>query len=58
MTAGINGANDHMAMLMQVLMQGMQKQMQMSKDMVSVSIQNDIAADKMATAQNIIDVYA
>lgn len=54
---GVGGAGD-MAALMQVLMQGMQQQTDLCKNMIAVSVENTIIADKMSLAQQIIDVYA
>ncbi len=56
--SGVGGANDMMAQMMQMLLQGMQEQMEMSQKMLAVGIENGLIADKMATAQGIIDVYA
>ncbi|MCC8181236.1 MAG: hypothetical protein LIP23_10055 [Planctomycetes bacterium] len=58
MVSGVNGANSMMADLMRVLMQGMQEQMDLSKQMLAVGLDTSFQADKMALAQNIIDVYA
>jgi hypothetical protein len=55
---GVSGANDMMMQLMQILMQGMQEQMDMSQKVLAMGVENGIIADKMAVAQNIIDVYA
>lgn len=55
---GVSGANDMMMQMMQILMQGMQEQMDMTQKMLAVGVENGIIADKMAIAQNIIDVYA
>ncbi len=55
---GVSGANQMMADLMRVLMQGMQEQMDMSQQMIAVGVENSIIADKMEIAQSIIDVYA
>ena len=56
--SGINASNDHMMMMMQILMQGMKDQAEMAQSMVAVSVENSIIGEKMATAQQIIDVYA
>ena len=55
---GLNAANDMMMQMMQVLMQGMQESTEMSQKMVALSIENSAVGEKMAIAQNIIDVYA
>lgn len=55
---GVSGANTMMADMMRVLMQGMQQQTQLAKEAVAVDVQNDIIADKMDLAQQIIDAYA
>ena len=55
---GVGGANDMMMQLMQVLMQGMQEQMDLSQKMIAAGVEIGISNDKMAIAQNIIDVYA
>lgn len=55
---GVSGANDNMMMLMQILMQGMQEQTDLSKKMIAVGVENTIIGDKMSLAQQIIDVYA
>ena len=56
--SGIRGSNDMMMNMMQTLMQGMQKSADLSKSMIAISVENTIIADKMAIAQEIIDVYA
>lgn len=56
--SGVSGANDMMMQLMQILMQGMQEQMDLSQKMIATNVELSIGAGKMATAQNIIDVYA
>lgn len=56
--AGLGAANDNMMMLMQVLMKGMQESTDLSKNMIAVGVENKIIGDKMALAQQIIDVYA
>lgn len=58
MSSGISGANSHMAGLMQILMQGAQESSDKAMAMVAVNVQNQVAADKMAIAQSIIDTYA
>lgn len=58
MSSGVSGANDMMASLIGILMQGMQQQTNMSQKAIAVGVENSIVADKMALAQNIIDVYA
>lgn len=58
MSAGLSGVNSDMAALMQILMQGMTKQADMAQAMVAANVENQIIADKMAIAQQIIDVYA
>ena len=58
MSAGVTGANQMMADLMRILMQGMQEQVDLSKKMLQMSVEMSASADKMAIAQNIIDVYA
>lgn len=55
---GIAATNDHMMLMMQILMQGMREQADMSKKMIALGVENSLIADKMATAQQIIDVYA
>lgn len=55
---GVGGANDSMMQLMQILMQGMQAQTELCEDMVAMTVENSSVATKMATAQQIIDVYA
>ena len=55
---GVSGANDMMMQLMQVLMQGMQENMDMAQKMIATNVEISASAEKMATAQNIIDVYA
>lgn len=55
---GVSGANDHMMMLMQTLMKGVQEQSELCLDMVAISVENTIIADKMSIAQQIVDVYA
>ncbi|MCD8352466.1 MAG: hypothetical protein LUC93_17825 [Planctomycetaceae bacterium] len=55
---GISGANDAMMQMMQILMQGMAEQTELCENMVAVSIENSMIGQKMATAQQIIDVYA
>lgn len=56
--SGVSGANDMMMQMMQMLMQGMQQQMEMSQKMLAMGVENSLILDKMAIAQNIIDVYA
>lgn len=58
MSAGVSGANSMMADMMRLLMQGMQEQMEMSRQMIATGVEMSLASEKMATAQNIIDVYA
>ncbi len=58
MSSGVSGANDMMAQMMQILLQGMQEQMNMSKQMIAAGVEMSASADQMAIAQNIIDVYA
>lgn len=58
MSSGVSGANAIMADLMGILMQGMRNQADMSQKAIAVGVENSIIADKMAIAQNIIDVYA
>lgn len=55
---GVSGANDMMMQLMQVLMQGMQENMDMAQKMIATNVEISASVEKMATAQNIIDVYA
>ncbi len=55
---GVGGGAADMSGLMQVLQQGMQKQTDLSKNMISVGVENSIIGEKMALAQEIIDVYA
>lgn len=55
---GVGGANDLAMQMMQVLLQGMQEQMALSQKAIAMNVENGIAAEKMAIAQNIIDVYA
>lgn len=55
---GVSSANDSMMQLMQILMQGMQAQTGLCEDMVALTVENSSVATKMATAQQIIDVYA
>ncbi len=55
---GIRGSNESMAQLMQILMQGMQKSTDLSKNMIAINIENGLIGEKMAIAQEIIDVYA
>lgn len=55
---GVGGANDGMAALMQILMQGMKSQTDMCEKMISVSLENSIIGEKMSIAEQIIDVYA
>lgn len=57
-TSGVTGANDMSAQLLQILMKGMQEQTDMSKKMMAMGVENQIAGQKMATAQSIIDAYA
>ncbi len=54
----LNAANDNMMMLMQILMKGMNQGAELSKKMLAVNLENTVIGEKMATAQNIIDVYA
>ncbi len=56
--SALNASQDHMMMMMQVLMKGMKQTADMSQQLLSVNLQNSIAGEKMAIAQNIIDVYA
>ncbi len=56
--SGVSGANSMMADMMQILLQGFNEQMDMSKQMIAVGVENEIISDKMATAQQIIDTYA
>jgi len=55
---GINAANDMMMAMMQTLMQGMQENAAMAQKMVAMNVENHSIGTTMATAQNIIDVYA
>lgn len=55
---GINASNQMMMQMMQILMQGMQKQTDLATQMIAVSVENTMIADKMSIAQQIIDVYA
>ena len=54
---GVGGGGD-MAALMNVLMQGMQKQTELCTDMIGIGVENSIIGTKMDTAQQIIDAYA
>lgn len=54
----LNASNDNMAMLMNILMKGMRQTADMSQKMIAMNVENSIIGEKMATAQNIIDVYA
>lgn len=56
--SGINASNDMMMAMMKMLMQSMQQTSEMATDMIAVGVENSMAGQKMATAQNIIDVYA
>ncbi len=55
---GIRGSNDAMAQMMQTLMKGMQESADLSKSMIAIGVENSIIGEKMAIAQEIIDVYA
>ncbi|MDR1744774.1 MAG: hypothetical protein LBS30_03360 [Planctomycetota bacterium] len=61
---GINAANDTMATLMQTLMKGMQESADLSKNMITVGVENRIIGEKMGIANAIVvanggvDVYA
>lgn len=55
---GVGGSSDAMMMMMNVLMEGMKQTTELSTKMIAVGIENTIIGEKMATAQNIIDVYA
>lgn len=54
----VTGINDTMMALMQVLMQGMKEQTDMCEKIVAVGLENHIIGKNMATAEQIIDVYA
>lgn len=56
--SGVSGANDMMLQMMQLLMQGMNEQLELNKDMIALGVESGFAAEKMALAQGIIDVYA
>lgn len=58
MSAGVSAANSMMADMMQLLLQGMREQMELSKQMIATGVEINLSVEKMATAQNIIDVYA
>lgn len=55
---GVGGANDMMMRLVQILMQGMQEQVDLSQKMLAANVEIAASVDQMAIAQNIIDVYA
>ena len=55
---GIGASNDAMMQMMQILMEGMKAQTEMCETMVAMSVENSMIGEKMATAQQIIDVYA
>lgn len=55
---GVGGGAADMSGLMSVLQQGLQKSTDLSKNMISIGVENSIIGDKMAIAQEIIDVYA
>ena len=55
---GVSGANDMMADMVRILMQGMQEQMDLSKKMLAMGVEMSVASEKMSIAQGIIDVYA
>ena len=58
MSEGISGINSNMAQLMQVLLKGVEESTDLAMASVAVSVENKVAADKMAIAQSIIDTYA
>lgn len=58
MSSGISGINSNMAGLMQILMQGVKQSSDLAMASVAVGVENQVAADKMAIAQSIIDAYA
>ncbi len=55
---GVGGGAADMSGLMQVLQTGIQKQTDLSKNMISIGVENSIIGNKMSIAQEIIDVYA
>lgn len=55
---GVGAANDMMMQMMQVLMQGLQQNTDLAQKMVAMNVENSAVGEKMAIAQQIIDVYA
>lgn len=55
---GVGGGAADMSGLMQVLQTGIQKQTDLSKNMISIGVENSIIGNKMSISQEIIDVYA
>ncbi len=56
--SGLRASYDGMAQMMQILMQGMQETTDLTKGMIAMNVENSIIGEKMAIAQQIIDVYA
>ncbi len=52
----LNASQDHMMMMMSVLMQGMKQTADLSQKMIAVNVENSVViGEKMAIAQEIID---
>ena len=56
--SGLNAANQNMAMMVQILLSSMKMQTELAQKVIAVDLENQFAAEKMDTAQHIIDVYA
>ncbi len=50
----LGASNDMMASMMQTLMKGMQESADLSKNMISIGVENKVIGEKMAIAQAIV----
>ena len=59
MSPGLSGIHSNMANMMQILLQGIAKQSsELAMASVAASVEMQVAAEKMAIAESIIDTYA
>ena len=59
MSPGLSGIHSNLASMMQILLEGAIKQSsEMAKASVAAGVEMQVAAEKMAVAESIIDTYA
>ena len=56
--SGLNAANQNMAVMMQILLSGLQTQTELAEKTIAVDLRNQFAEEKMDIGRQIIDVYA